>query len=89
MDMGSMGSYQIFSTGDTPMTGGMMNKPPNVPAPFWNFYFNVTDIQTTLDRVKAEGGSLIHGPDQVPGGQWVAQCLDPQGGFFALVAPQR
>jgi predicted enzyme related to lactoylglutathione lyase len=29
------------------------------------------------------------GPHQVPGGSWIAQCMDPQGGMFALVAPRR
>jgi predicted enzyme related to lactoylglutathione lyase len=29
------------------------------------------------------------GPMEVPGGQWILQARDPQGGFFALVALKR
>jgi predicted enzyme related to lactoylglutathione lyase len=29
------------------------------------------------------------GPHQVPGGSWIAQCLDPQGALFAMVAPDQ
>jgi hypothetical protein len=30
------------------------------------------------------GGKLLVGPMEVPGGDLVAQCLDPQGGAFVL-----
>jgi len=29
------------------------------------------------------------GPHEVPGGQWIVQCTDPQGAHFALVAMKR
>ncbi len=29
------------------------------------------------------------GPMQVPGGSWIARCLDPQGALFALTGPSR
>jgi predicted enzyme related to lactoylglutathione lyase len=29
------------------------------------------------------------GPMEVPGGQWIVQAQDPQGGFFALVSLKR
>jgi predicted enzyme related to lactoylglutathione lyase len=35
------------------------------------------------------GGKVLMGPMEVPNGQWVAQCQDPQGAHFALVAPVR
>jgi predicted enzyme related to lactoylglutathione lyase len=25
---------------------------------------------------------------QVPGGSWIAHCLDPQGAIFAMVGPK-
>jgi hypothetical protein len=88
MDMGDMGVYQIFSR-DGAMMGGMMRKPPNLPRPCWNFYFNLEAIDAGVDRVTSGGGRLFRGPQQVPGGSWIAQCGDPQGAFFALVAPKR
>ena len=87
VDMGPMGIYQLFAIGGVDQ-GGMMTKAPNVPAPFWLYYFNVADINAAAARVKREGGQVLNGPHQVPGGSWIVQCLDPQGAMFALVGPQ-
>ena len=88
-DMGPMGTYQLFATGDGP-AGGMMTKPPQIPAPpRWTYYFNVPGIDAAAKRVTGGGGRILHGPIEVPGGQWIVQCLDPQGAEFALVALKR
>lgn len=84
MDMGEMGTYQLFSTHGQ-MIGGMFNKPPTVPAPFWLYYFNVGDIDAAVERVKTGGGQIVNGPMAVPGGGWVIQGIDPQGAMFALL----
>ena len=85
VDMGPMGTYQTYATGGAPV-GGMMTKPPHVPAPGWLYYFNVDSIEAAIARVKANGGEVLHGPMQVPGGSWIAQCRDPQGAMFAMVS---
>jgi len=84
VDIGAMGTYQLFTIGGQPM-GGMFNKPPAVPAPFWLYYVNVGDIDAAAQRVTAGGGKIINGPMQVPGGSWILQGMDPQGAMFALV----
>jgi predicted enzyme related to lactoylglutathione lyase len=84
MDMGAMGTYQIFSA-DGQMIGGMFTKPPAVPAPFWLYYFVVDAIDAAIERVKAGGGQILNGPMEVPGGDWIIQGRDPQGAMFALV----
>jgi uncharacterized protein len=88
IDMGPMGTYQLFATGGAAV-GGMMTKPAAIPMPHWGFYFNVTGIDAAATRVTAGGGKILNGPMQVPGGQWVVQCMDPQGAAFSLVALQR
>lgn len=85
MDMGGMGIYQLFAAGGTDAVGGMMTKPPEIPAPNWLFYFNVTDIDAALARVTENKGKVIAGPMEVPGGAWIIQAMDPQGAMFALV----
>jgi len=60
-----------------------------VPAPFWLYYFNVDDIEAAAARVKDQGGQVLNGPHQVPGGSWTVHCSDPQGATFALVGPHR
>jgi predicted enzyme related to lactoylglutathione lyase len=84
-DMGPMGAYQIFDVDGVP-SGGMMTKPPNLPAPFWNYYIQVDGINPAVDRIKASGGTVINGPMEVPGGSWIVQGIDPQGAMFALVS---
>ena len=88
MDMGPMGKYQLFATGEA-MDGGMLTKPPGIPHPFWMFYFNVDAVDAAAERVKANGGKIRMGPAEVPGGTWILQCLDPQGAVFALMSPKR
>lgn len=88
LDMGEMGTYQLFATGG-PAIGGMMNKPDMVPVPAWMFYFNVDAADAAAARVTENGGQVVIAPMQVPGGSWILQGMDPQGAMFALVAPQR
>jgi len=90
MDMGDMGTYQMFNRGDA-MLGGMMNKPrelADVP-PNWGIYFLVPDINVAIDKIKAHGGQILNGPMEVPGGDWVVTAMDPQGAAFSLHARKR
>jgi hypothetical protein len=88
IDMGPMGTYQLFAAGAQPI-GGMMNKPPQVPAAYWGYYFNVPAIDAGVTRLTAGGGKVLNGPVEVPGGQWVVNAMDPQGAAFSLVATKR
>jgi predicted enzyme related to lactoylglutathione lyase len=88
MDMGPMGTYRIFGA-DGEQMGGMMDKPERMPASAWNFYVNVDSVDAAVERIKAEGGQIVMGPIDVPGGSWVVQGLDPQGAAFALISQTR
>jgi uncharacterized protein len=79
MDMGPMGKYHMFAR--TFPLGGIMNKPPDMAhvPPSWNLYFRVADVNAAAERVKANGGQVLNGPMEVPGDQWIVNCLDPQG----------
>ena len=83
MDMGEYGIYRIYS-GDGPPLGGIMTRPPAMPVCAWLFYIRVDDLEATVEKVKAGGGEVINGPMDVPGGNRIAQCRDPQGAMFAL-----
>jgi uncharacterized protein len=86
MDMGEMGKYQMFNRGPR-MIGGMMNKPKEMPAPpHWRIYFLVSDINAAVERIKANGGTILQGPMEVPGGDKVLNAMDPQGAAFSLHA---
>jgi predicted enzyme related to lactoylglutathione lyase len=76
-------TYQLFSAGGQTI-GGMFNKPPTDPVPYWHFYFNVGDVDAAVERVRSGGGQVFDGPLEVSGQISVARCADPQGGAFAL-----
>jgi predicted enzyme related to lactoylglutathione lyase len=82
-EMGPIGTYQMFKASALPI-GGMLTDPA-AKHPFWLYYFVVEDIDAGVARLQANGGTLLSGPMEVPGGAWVAQANDPQGGLFALV----
>jgi len=84
MDMGPMGVYQMFGLNGNTM-GGMFNKPPEMPAPpMWLEYAMVDDVNARIDTIRSAGGQILNGPMEVPGGDVIAQCLDPQGAMFAI-----
>jgi predicted enzyme related to lactoylglutathione lyase len=84
-DMGpERGTYQMYGKPGRPF-GGMMTKPKGYPAPpHWLYYVKVGDLDAAVSRVEKDGGRLMNGPMEVPGGDRVAQCIDPQGAAFAL-----
>ena len=88
MDMGPMGTYQVFAI-EGGQGGGMMTKSAETPAPYWLLYFNVEAIDAAAARVRSAGGEVLVEPHQVPGGGWIIRARDPQGGVFALLANKR
>jgi len=83
-DMGPMGIYQIFGRRGTTM-GGIFRKPAERPGPpAWLHYARVADVNAAVEAVNQQGGKVLNGPMEVPGGDWVAQILDPQGGPTAV-----
>jgi len=81
-------AYQLFSAGGQ-TAGGIFTKLPIEPFPYWLYYFNVGDIDTATERVKAGGGVVFADPHELPDGSWVARCTDPQGAIFALQGKRR
>lgn len=84
MDMGPMGQY-VFITHDGTDVGAIMQKTPDMPAAMWSHYFYVPSVSAAKAAAEEAGGTVINGPMEVPGGQWIIQGTDPQGAMFALV----
>jgi predicted enzyme related to lactoylglutathione lyase len=82
-DMGAMGKYLLFGNEERDF-GGMFNKPKEVHPSAWNYYVEVSDLDTAIERAKERGGKVCNGPMSVPGGARVAQLEDPQGAGFSL-----
>jgi predicted enzyme related to lactoylglutathione lyase len=69
VDMGPMGTYQLFAINGEDK-GGMMKKPPHIPVATWGYYFNVAALDAALGRVtKKNGLSRLQGHGRGP-------CLD-------------
>jgi hypothetical protein len=43
----------------------------------------VPDVADAVEKVKESGRQVLSGPMEVPGGDMVARCMDPEGVAFA------
>lgn len=87
MPMGPLGDYKFVHSGSLSI-GASMNTPPNGRAG-WQPYFMVEDVDAALDRLKAAGGTLIQGPDQIPGGGYSVVAEDAERVRFGFVGNRR
>lgn len=87
MDMGPMGKYEFLRAGKEggSVIGAMMTKMPQQPVSAWNYYFRVADIGAAGATVTKQGGKILNGPQEIPGGDFTINAVDPQGATFALV----
>ncbi len=84
IDLGPMGTYQLWRAYGNDADGGMMTRPDGTPGPMWQFYFLVHGAAAAAERIKASGGRVLNGPMEVPGGGWTLNAVDPQGALFSL-----
>ncbi len=83
-DMGPMGLYQMYGRNGKTL-GGIFKKPAEMPGPSaWLYYARVADVNASIEAARQQGGQVLNGPMEVPGGDLIAQILDPQGGMFAV-----
>lgn len=83
MDMGPMGKYEFIRHGE--QIGAIMPMMPGQPMPTWSYYFRVPDIDAAKAQTESAGGQIVHGPSEVPGGDFIINGIDPQGAVFSLV----
>jgi predicted enzyme related to lactoylglutathione lyase len=87
MPMGEMGDYQFLDhAGQT--FGAVMRQPmPGGPS-LWLYYFGVADIDAAHAAIGGAGGQVMHGPAEIPGGEFIVVAADPQGAMFGIVGPR-
>jgi predicted enzyme related to lactoylglutathione lyase len=83
MPMGELGEYRFWKHGDVQFGAvcGLMGQ----SEPKWRFYFRVPSIAEAKAATEQGGGTITHGPHEVPGGDQIVIGNDPQGAEFALV----
>ena len=87
MDMGEFGKYRFIQANGVGI-GAIMRKPPQIPVSMWTFYIGVEDIDRAAEAIKAGGGQVMHGPMEIPGGEFSLNAVDPDGAPFGLVGPR-
>jgi len=85
-DMGpDVGMYQMYGMKGAEY-GGIFKgtgRTANLP-PFWTCYVHVKDVKKAAQTATKLGGQVVSGPLEIPGGEWVAMIVDPQGAAFAV-----
>ena len=98
MDMGPMGKYEFLRhagrapDGSPPgqgMLGAVMPRMPQMPVSAWTHYFRVADIDAAVAHIDANGGQVVNGPQEIPGGDFSLNAIDPQSAYFALVGSRK
>ena len=88
MPMGEMGDYRFIQANGVNI-GAIMRKPPQLPVSVWSYYIGVDDIDRAIQAVKDGGGQILNGPNEIPGGEFALNAMDPQGAAFGLVGPRK
>jgi predicted enzyme related to lactoylglutathione lyase len=79
--------YTMWTAAGVPI-GGVMQLPPDAGAPpHWLAYIGATDVDATVKRAKALGGSVHVEPRDIPDVGRFAVLADPQGAAFAVYSP--
>jgi predicted enzyme related to lactoylglutathione lyase len=77
-DRGPVPHYPLIKTGDTP-GGGILQKPKGVALCSLNTYFHTENIEATLSRATALGGTVLAPKMAIPGMGFWALFADPDG----------
>lgn len=80
MPIGDNGDYSFIRCGDADI-GAMMDRPDEHKnsQPFWNFAFQVADIDAAKAAAESGGATVTYGPIKLPDENWLIQVDDPQG----------
>jgi uncharacterized protein len=85
--MPEFGEYFMFGTDPGSPIGGMSDVAIQMKAPaHWLYYLRVKSADETAKAIVPKGGSMMTKPEEVPGGDRVAQCADPQGAMFGIIS---
>lgn len=80
-------SYWEVRVGNRAVGGATLlaNDPPGTPA-HWLTYFAADDVESSVDALVRQGGSVLVPPFDMMAGRMTV-VADPQGGVFAMIKP--
>jgi hypothetical protein len=82
-----VGPAKLIAGGHEGGMSGMLNALGHPPETYVMVYVQVDDIEKTLERVAAEGGTKLVGPLPLPDGRRFAWVHDPAGNLLGLLTP--
>lgn len=81
------GGYVTALHSGRPVAGLMTNDPQWDVPDAWTTYLHTADIQATVGKATAAGGTSCAAPMEVPDKGWMGMITDPTGAFFGLWQP--
>ncbi len=88
MPIGELGTYQMFDQNGQSI-GGVWRTPSEEMPPSWQFYVAVDDIDRAHRAIQDGGGTALGEPQEIPGGMFSINAIDPQGAAFSIVGPRK
>ncbi len=79
-----IGPYRVIKVGDTDI-GGIVKNPSDGP-PCWTSYITVENVDAVITTVTGAGGTVLHGPMDIPTVGRMALLQDPQGATIHIIA---
>lgn len=76
--------YFLIKVGDRGVAGAMAKPMAEIPN-HWGVYFAVDDVAKTIVQATENGGSLVHGPQEIPEVGTFAGLVDPYGSNFTVI----
>lgn len=89
LPMGDKGDYTFIGAGEDFRPGAVMSSKTTGAPARWGVYFHVADIDAAVATAKGKGGTLVQGPDEIPGGAYSAKLTDVDGHDFGVVGPRK
>jgi predicted enzyme related to lactoylglutathione lyase len=87
MNMGPMGDY-CFIDHHGKRLGGVMQRQDDRQPAAWLFYIGVPSIAAATRAIKANGGTVLVEPRELPTSEWIVVATDPAGAAFGLSGPK-
>ena len=87
MPMGEAGEYAFIAVGETTI-GAISPMMPPEWTPAWLPYFGASSVTAAKLAIEANGGTVMMGPQEVPGDDWIIIGTDPQGAVFGVDGPK-
>ena len=85
--------YRMINRSDEKMAGGVFGLTQEHldggARPIWIGYLHTTDVDAEVEAIGANGGQILQGPMENPGGEYSVNGIDPQGATFGLVGPKK